>query len=192
MKRLVLALVLTLATSTGALAQTVPLGTPLTMVPQPGTSQTANLIFDAMMAVARSASTNPPASQAASLSYQHALQSYNTGDIANANAQAIAALNAANASQAVPTPVLRSTIPQTSAMQTSPFPLPGGSVAQIDADAFVAQARGAVAACRAAKSPNTAAAATNLAAAQTDDQAGRYMNVRVEARAAVNLCASAR
>jgi len=59
------------------------------------------------------------------------------------------------------------------------------------ASAVGAQARGAVAACSAAKSPNTAAATTNLAAAQNDAAAGRYMNVRVEARAAVNLCASA-
>jgi hypothetical protein len=191
MKTLILALALTLATSTSALAQIPPLGTPLNTVPTPGTSQTANLLFDAMMAVAHAASTNPAASQAAGLAYQHALQSYNTGDVTGANAQAISALIQANGAQPTQIPVLKSTIPQTSAVQTAPFPIAGGSVAQVDADAFVAQARGAVNACTAAKSPNTTAAATNLAAAENDAAAGRYMNVRVEARAAVNLCAAA-
>jgi hypothetical protein len=190
MKAIILALVLILATSTGARAQTVPLGTPLNMAPQPGSSQTANLLFEAMMAVAHAAATNPAASQAASMAYQHALQSFNTGDVNNANSQAISALNAANASQPTQIPVLRSTIPQTSLVQTAPFPIAGGNVAQVDADAFVAQARFAVNKCTAAKSPNTGAAETNLAAAQNDAAAGRYMNVRVEARAAVNLCAS--
>ncbi len=182
MKALALALTLILATSTSALAQVPPPpGTPLNMPPQPGSSQTANLLFDAMMATAHAAATNPAAAQAASMAYQHALQSYNTGDLTGANEQAISALNAANAAQPTQIPVLRSTIPQTSAVQTAPFPLAAGSAAQ----------RGAVAACTAAKSPNTAAAATNLAAAQNDAAGGRYMNVRVEARAAVNLCASA-
>jgi hypothetical protein len=186
MKHLVLAITLFAAATAGAVAQTVPLTTP----PQPGANPTASLIFDAMMATARAASTNPAAAQAAALASQHAVQSYNTGDLANARAQAIAALNAANRSQPTPIAELRSTIPQTSALQTAPFPLAGGSVAQIDADAFVAQARGAVAACRAAKSPNAQAAAANLAAAEKDGQAGRYLNVRSEARAAVDLCAA--
>jgi hypothetical protein len=191
MKALILALTLILATSTSALAQVAPPpGTPLNMAPQPGSSQTANLLFEAMMAVAHSAATNPAASQAASMAYQQALQSFNTGNVTGANEQAISALNAANASQPTQIPVLRSTIPQTSMVQTSPFPIAAGTAAQVDADAFVAQARGAVAACTAAKSPNTAAAATNLAAAQNDAAAGRYMNVRVEARTAVNLCAT--
>ena len=190
MKALVLALTLILATSTSALAQVPQPGSP-NLAPQPGSSQTANLLFDAMMAAAHAAATNPAASQAASMSYQQGVQNYNAGNITAANEQAISALNAANAAQPTQIPVLRSTIPQTSAVQTAPFPLAAGTAAQVDADAFVAQARGAVAACTAAKSPNTAAATTNLAAAQNDAAAGRYMNVRVEARAAVNLCASA-
>jgi hypothetical protein len=190
MKAIILAIILTLATSTSALAQTVPPGTPLNMAPQPGSSQTANLLFEAMMAVAHSAATNPAASQAASMSYQQALQSFNTGNVQGANQQAISALNQANAAQPTQIPVLKSTIPQTSMVQTSPFPIAAGTAAQVDADAFVAQARGAVQACTAAKSPNTGAAASNLAAAQSDAAAGRYMNVRVEARAAVNLCAT--
>ena len=106
-------------------------------------------------------------------------------------AQAIQALIEANRPQFAPIPIIASTIPATSALQTAPFPLAGASIAQIDADAFVAQARGAVAACRAVRSPNAAAAAENLAAAERDYRAGRYLNVRAEARAAVDLCAGA-
>ena len=87
--------------------------------------------------------------------------------------------------------MLRSTIPQTSALQTQPFPLAGGSVAAIDANAFVAQARGAVAAC----------ARAQLAEHERRDAAPRRGRARrkgrplperrTEARAAVDLCAAA-
>ncbi len=87
--------------------------------------------------------------------------------------------------------MLRSTIPQSSYLQTSPFPIAGGSVAQVDAAAFVAQARGAVAACESRNSANTPAASADLAAAQRDLKAAQYLKVRDEARAAVNLCAGA-
>jgi hypothetical protein len=179
-------LALVLVASLGAIARAQTLN-----VAPPPTTPTANLIFQAMMATARAASTNPAAAQAAQIPYQHAVQSYNSGDVANARAQAIQALIEANRPQPVTIPVLRSTIPTTSALQTAPFPIAGASVAQIDADAFIAQARGAVAACRAAKSPNSSAAAVNLAAAEKDDAAGRYLNVSSEARAAVDLCAAA-
>ncbi|BDE07038.1 hypothetical protein WPS_23140 [Vulcanimicrobium alpinum] len=178
---------LTLALAAGAAGQTVPLTTP----PQPGANATANLIFDAMLATARANATNPQAGAAAALSYQHAVQRYNVGDLANARAQAGQALIAANRAAPLVIPELRSTIPQTSALQTAPFPPAGGSVAQVDADAFVAQARGAVANCAALRSPNTAAAAAKLSSAQGAARGGRYIEVRSDARAAVDLCAAA-
>jgi hypothetical protein len=190
MKTLTLALALGFLASLGAVAtaQVVPLGT----APPPSSTPTANLIFQAMMATARAASTNPTAAAAAQIPYQHAVQSYNTGDMENARSQAIQAMIEANRQPPVNIPVLQSTIPTTSALRTNPFPIPGASVAQVDANAFVAQARAAVAACQAAKSPNASAAASNLAAAEKDAAAGRYINVTSEARAAVDLCASAR
>jgi hypothetical protein len=87
--------------------------------------------------------------------------------------------------------VLPSTIPQTSYLRTQPFPVAGASVAALDANAFVAQARGALMACQARSSPNTGAATQRLAAAERDAKAGRYQDVRVEARAVVDLCAAA-
>jgi hypothetical protein len=175
MKRLLLALALVGATTVGAFAQTVPAGPP----PPPG-RPTANLILDAMMATAR-ASLNPSV----------AIQRYNMGDINGARSAAIQALIEANRTPQTNISVLRSTIPQTSYLQTQPFPIAGGSVAAIDANAFVAQARGAVAACQSRSSPNTAAAAQQLSAAERDAKAGRYQDVRTEAHAAVDLCAAA-
>jgi hypothetical protein len=180
------ALLLAAAMNAGALAQTVPFGTP----PAPGTP-TANLVLDAMLAAARAASINPSAAQSASLNANAAIQRYNTGDHNGARSAAIQALIEANRLPQTSIPVLQSTIPQTSALRTQPFPIAGGSVAAIDAGAFVAQARGAVAACQARSSPNTAAATQQLNAAIGYEKAGRYQNVTTAARAAVDLCAAA-
>jgi len=184
--KLLFALVLAGTMSAGALAQTVPAGTP----PNPGTPS-ANLVLDAMLAAARAAAINPSQAQSAQLNANAAIQRYNMGDVNGARAAAIQALIEANRVPYTANPVLQSTIPQTSYLKTQPFPIAGGSVAAIDANAFVAQARGAVAACTALKSPNTTAATQQLAAAERDAQAGRYQNVRAEARAAVDLCAAA-
>jgi hypothetical protein len=188
MKQLALAIILTLAATGGAFAQaTVPIGTP----PVAG-RPTANLVLDAMMATARAAATNnPSAAQAASLNTSAAVQRYNQGDEAGARSAAIQALIEANRTPPTANPILRSTIPQTSYLQTQPFPIAGGSVGAIDAQAFVAQARGAVAACASRNSANTSAATQQLAAAQRDAQAGRYLPATTEARAAVDLCAAA-
>ncbi len=186
MKRLVLTLGLVLATAAGASAQTIPIGRP----PAPG-RPTANLVLDAMLASARAASVNPTAAQSASLNAAAAVQRYNMGDLNGARSAAIQALIEANRLPQTEIPVLRSTIPQTSALQTQPFPLAGGSIAAIDANAFVAQARGALAACTARNSPNAGAAAQRLASAEQAEKAGRYQDVRTEARSAVDLCAAA-
>jgi len=188
MNRLLLTAALALATTTTAFAQaTTPIGTP----PPPG-RPTANLVLDAMMATARAAATNPAAAQAASLNTSAAFERYNMGDLNGARAAAIQALIEASRVQPGTTiPILRSTIPQTSALQTQPFPLAGGSVGAIDAHAFIAQARGAVAACASRNSANTAAATQHLTNAQRDEQSGKYLDVTTEARAAVDLCAAA-
>ena len=184
MKRPLLTLAVAAATTATAFAQTVPPG------PPPG-RPTANLILDAMLATARAASVNPGAAQPASLNTTVAIQRYNAGDINGARSAAIQALIEANRLPQTSIPVLRSTIPQTSYLQTQPFPIAGGSVAAIDANAFVGQARGALAACQSRNSPNTAAASQRLADAERDAKAGRYQDVRAEARAAVDLCAAA-
>jgi hypothetical protein len=192
MKRLLLALILSAATSTAALAQAVPLAPviPPAPAPAPG-SPTANLVLDAMLATARAASLNPTAAQSASLNSAAAIQRYNMGDMNGARSAAIQALIEANRLPQANIPVMVSTIPQTSALQTQPFPIAGASVAALDANAFVAQARVAVAACAQRSSPNTTAATQHLNNALGDQKSGRYQDVRTEAKAAVDLCAAA-
>ena len=184
MKRLVLAAVLAATMNAAAFAQALPPG------PPPG-RPTANLILDAMLATARAASINPSAAQSASLNTSAAIQRYNTGDINGARFAAIAALIEANRLPQTTIAPLRSTIDRTGSLQTQPFPIAGASVAALDANAFVAQARGAVTACRSRGSPNVVAATQRLAAAERDLNAGRYQDVRGEARAATDLCAAA-
>ncbi len=185
----VLALALALALGADASAQvTGPLPNP----PQPGANQTSNLIFDAMMAVARAAATNPQGAQSAAMSYTQAVNSYNMGDVNRARTAAIQALMSANQPQHPTAIATIQPFTPTTAYQSNPFPLAGGSVAQVDADAFVAQARGAVQACVATRAPTTALAQQRLAAAEREDKAGRYQDVRVDAKAAVDLCAAAR
>jgi len=186
MTRLLLSLALAAAMSGPALAQTVPIGTP----PPPG-RPTANLVLDAMMATARAAAANPSAAASAQFNTSVAIQRYNMHDYNGARSAAIQALIDANRLPQTEIPVLRSTIPQTSYLQTQPFPIAGGSVAALDANAFIAQARGAVAACAQQRSPNTGAATQHLNNAIGDEKAGRYQDVRTEAKAAVDLCAAA-
>ena len=186
MTRLLLTLALAAAMSGSAFAQTVPIGTP----PPPG-RPTANLVLDAMMATARAAAVNPSAAASAQFNTSVAIQRYNMHDYNGARSAAIQALIDANRLPQTEIPVLRSTIPQTSYLQTQPFPIAGGSVAALDANAFVAQARGAVAACAEQRSPNTGAATQHLNNAVGDEKAGKYLDVRTEAKAAVDLCAAA-
>ena len=183
------ALALVLALNAGASAQ---VSGPLPNPPQPGANRTSNLIFDAMMAVSRANTTNPQAAQSAAIAYAQAVNSYNTGDFNRARTAAIQALiNANQPQQTTQTPTIVPFTP-TTAYQTNPFPLAGGSIAQVDADAFVAQARGAVNACVQAHASTTQLAQQRLAAAEREDKAGRYQDVRVDAKAAVDLCAAAR
>jgi len=186
MTRLLLSLAMAAAMTGTALAQTVPIGTP----PAPG-RPTANLVLDAMMATARAAAANPSAAASAQFNTSVAIQRYNMHDYNGARSAAIQALIDANRLPQTEIPVLRSTIPQTSYLQTQPFPIAGGSVAALDANAFVAQARGAVAACTEQRSPNTGAATQHLNNAVGDEKAGKYQDVRTEAKAAVDLCAAA-
>lgn len=186
-----LALALALAAALGADASAQVAG-PLPNPPQPGANQTSSLIFDAMMAVARANTTNPQAAQSAALSYTQAVNNYNTGDFNRARTAAIQALINANQPQQTTAIAVIPPFTPTTAYQTNPFPLAGASVARVDADAFVAQARGAVQACVAAHAPTAALAQQRLAAAEHEDKAGRYQDVRLDAKAAVDLCAAAR
>lgn len=194
MRRALLAVALAAGTAAGASAQVVG---PVPNAPPPGINQTATLLFNAQLAVSRAAAQTAQDAlaaqnaQAASLAYQQAIQRYRAGDVAGARTAAIQALLYAD----------RSTLPQPIPTLQPPAPgyappagllLLGGNVGQIDAAAFVAQARGAVAACVAAHDPRAATAAAKLGAAERAQRAGNWNAARAAAHDAVDLCASAR
>jgi hypothetical protein len=184
-RRLLLAVLLGAATTTVATAQ-VPTGV---RVPTPpvGTSSTATLLFNAMMSVARAAATNPQAATAAALNYSVALQRYGAGDLNGAQASAIRAMVEANTPQTTTIPTIAPLVPGEHPRIDT---YPADSLAEIDADASVARARGVVAACAAQRLPGARRAATLLADAQTEDAAGRWLNAKVDAASAIDLCAT--
>jgi hypothetical protein len=132
----------------------------------------------------------PTASHAANLDTSAAIERYRMHDFAGARSAAIQALIDANQpSPSTLRPLQPITAPP-SYVQTQPPPLLG-TVSSIDADAFVAQARGSVQACRDERSKSTAAASAQLARAERDRRAGKFATAETEARRAVDLCAPA-
>ena len=191
MKLVPAAAVLVLASFGSAAAQVRPI-VPISQPPPYGANQTANLLFQTQLAISRAASANPQAAQSAALSYQQAVQRYNAGDVTAARTAALQALMSANAQVPHPIPTLRA-LPPTSGGALGPLVnVNGGNVAAIDAQAFIGQARGAVAACVTANDPHTAQAETQLAAALRAEGANDYNAVRAAAKKAVDLCSAAR
>jgi hypothetical protein len=185
MRRLLLSLLLGAATTAVATAQ-VPTGV---RVPTPpgATNSTASLLFNAMMSVARAAATNPQAATTAALNYSVALQRYGAGDLNGAQSSAIRAMIEANTPQTTTIPTIAPLVPGEHPRIDT---YPADSLAEIDADAFVARARGVVAACTTQHLPAARRAAVLLADAQTDDAAGRWFNAKVDAASAIDLCAT--
>jgi hypothetical protein len=151
-----------------------------------GTSSTANLLFTTMMSIARAAASNPQAASAAALNYSVALQRYGSGDLNGAQSSAIRAMIEANTPQQTTIPTI---VPFVPGEHSRVFAYPASSLAQIDTDAFVAQARGAVAACATAHRPDAKRASALLDAAQRDDAMGQLFNAKVDAKSAIDLCA---
>lgn len=188
MNRILLALVLVLATPVAASAQvTGPLPNP----PPLGSNQTATLLFNTQMEISRQANSNPQGAQQAAVNYQQAISAYQRGDIQTSQAAALQAMmNLNHPSVAAPTPVV-TPLPPTNYGAIPNRLLATGDVASIDANAFIGEARGAVAACVAQQDPAAGGAQAQLANAIRANQTGKYSAASGFARNAVNLCAAA-
>jgi hypothetical protein len=183
MKRFLITLALVASTATAASAQVTG---PLTPAP-PQTGVTSRLLFNAMLSTAQAAASNPTAAQAARVNYEAASAQLRMGNPAAARASAMAALGAANAAPVASPiqpmqPYVAPNIPQSIVVP--------GTIASINADAFVAAARGSVNNCVAAKSPNAPLAQQRLATAERDNAAGQYGKVVASAQSVVDLCAA--
>ncbi len=139
------------AAGASAGAQTTTIGKP----PNPNANQTSELVWSAMSAAARAAATNPTAAQTANLQVNAAIERYRMHDFAGARSAAVQALIDANQPA---TPALRPLQPiaprsayapaHSPYVQTAAPPLNLAGIAEVDADGFIAQARGSLQACR--------------------------------------------
>jgi hypothetical protein len=175
------------ATGIAANAQAVPAAKP----PNPTANQTSQLIWNAMSATARAAATNPSAAQAANFDTNAAIERYHQHDLAGARAAALQALIDANRPATANAVPLRPIAPTRAYVQTAPPPLNLSAIPEVDADGFIARARGSLQACREEHSSNTAAATEQLDAAAHDYQAEKFAAAQAEAKRAIDLCAPA-
>ncbi|MGD0475236.1 MAG: hypothetical protein ABSB70_18765 [Candidatus Velthaea sp.] len=187
------ALVFALCGSAGAQVAPVPIVLPQAPPPLGATGST---LFAARLAIARAAQIDPQAAQTASFVYVKAVQQYRSGNIAGANASALQALSTASQAQvlpAVPAPVPAASLAPAATQQPGVAGgLYGADAAAIDADSFLALARGTLDDCAARRDHRLAAAQSHYAQAEHDFALRNWQATRVDAKAAIDACAKPR
>jgi len=170
---------------------TVPMVLPQAPPPLGGTSST---LFAAQLAIARAQAIDPHAAQTAAFAYTKAVQQYRSGNFAGANVSALQALSTASQAQVrpsdpapLPTPALFPT--PGAQLPGSGGGLYGGDAPAIDADSFLALARGTLDACAARHDRRLAAAQADYARAEQDFALRNWQATRVDAKAAIDACA---
>jgi hypothetical protein len=178
----VLAAALTLVNAASAQVPTLPLPAP----PNTG-GQASSAIFDAMLAIARAAASNPRAAQTASFAYDAAIQQFNARDFTRSR---MSALTAISQTAAVP-------LPQPS-LYAPPIPQPSFyampnvvSPQHADAESYVALARRALLACGAPSPTPPAAVAQQFDAAVRAITARNYTAAKTDSYAVIDQCAAA-
>jgi hypothetical protein len=135
MSAAVLAAALTLVSAASAAG---PLATP-----PPAGGQASSAIFDAMLAIARAAASNPAAAQNATFSYNAAIQQFNARDFERSRMSALTAI-----SQTAAVPLPSPTLMAPPIPQPSYYPMPlVRSANQADAESYVSLARRAMMTC---------------------------------------------
>lgn len=156
-------------------------------VPPIATNPTANIIFDAMLAISRANTTNPAGAQTATFSYNAAVQQYGNGNLDGARASAMQAII-----QTARPPIVPPAPPQATNPQLAITPMPYvTNVAQADAEEFLALSRRALLACTSQQSPNLAKAQQSYTQAVQENLANRYLDVRRDSQSVIDACAPA-
>jgi hypothetical protein len=178
------AITLALATTLAGSASGQVLSNP----PPTAGGPTANAIFDAMLAIARAASSNPSGAQAATFSYQAAIQQFNAHDFDRSRASALTAIMQSG-TPALPQPTIAppQPIPQPSFLQ---MPLVVGAN-EADAESYVALARRAMTQCGAPGAAPPAAVAQDYATAAKALVAKNPSVARASSQNVVDDCAGA-
>lgn len=170
-------------------AVSVPIVLPHAPPPLGGTS---SALFAAQLAIARAQAIDPQAAQTASFAYAKAVQQYRSGNFAGANISALQALSAASQAQVqpapagVPAPALVPAMPQLPGLAGGLY---GADAAAIDADSFLALARGTLDDCAARHDRRLAGAQAHYARAERDFALRNWQATRVDAKAAIDACA---
>lgn len=155
--------------------------------PPVATNAAASAIFDAMLAISRAVNANPAAAQAASFPYAAAIQRYQAGDLSGAQREALQAWSLAGQTPfplASPAPLQ----PPNPATRLALPPLLNPP--QADAEAFLAVTRRALATCAVTDKSQRAQLQTRYENAVHAYGAGRYNDVRTDARAVIDACAT--
>jgi hypothetical protein len=159
---------------------------PLPAPPPPG-GPTASTIFDAMLAIARAAQTNPAAAQTATFSYNAAIQQYNAHDFERARMSALTAIGQTMTAPLPAPSIVAAPIPQPVYYQ---MPLLSSPV-QADAESFVGLARRALTKCGAPGADPPAAVAQEYKNASAALLAKNYAVARASSINVVDDCAKA-
>jgi hypothetical protein len=158
--------------------------------PPPRVTPTSQLLVNTNRAILRAQTVNPNLAQSAAFGYVRALQQYRAGDTAGANASAIEALSLASRAQLAPVaaPGVRPFTPDEVLPETI-LERSGPNAPQLDANQFLAVARGALMACRDRHDNVDLALAQNAYdQAQQAYRTGNYETTRFEAQAAIGAC----
>lgn len=168
---------------------------PIVLPPAPSPiDATTNVLADARLAIARAQAIDPAAAQTASFEYVAAVEQYRGGNAAAAGISALQALATAGAAQiASVTP----DVPAAPGLTSTPAQRPGtagglsgADAPAIDADAFIALARGTLSACAARHDRRLGAAQADLSRAQRDFAARDWQATRTDAKSAIDACAT--
>jgi hypothetical protein len=179
MSAAVLAAALTLGSAASAAG---PLATP-----PAGGNPASSSIFDAMLAIARAAGTNPAAAQNATFSYNAAIQQYNAHDFERSR---MSALQAISQTAAVPLPQPSLMAPPIPQPAYYPMPLVQNSN-QADAEGYVALARRSTLTCGAPDATPAPAVAAQYTTALNAILAKQYGTAARSSQAVIDQCAAA-
>lgn len=175
-------LVALLAAPAAAQTATLPLAAP-PVAPNAASSA----IFDAMLAISRATISNPAAAQAASFSYAQAMSRYQAGDLSAARREALQAIMTAGQNPLPQPPGYVLAAPPRSGSPALPAIV---NPPQADAEAFLAVTRRALATCAVTDKAQKAQLQHRYEAAVAEYGTGKYPDVRTDARAVIEACAS--
>jgi hypothetical protein len=161
---------------------------PSALPPPPTASNAASSsIFDAFLAIARAAGSNPGAVGAATLTYNTAIQQYNSGDLQHARMTALSAI-AQTAAGPLPAPSLNPPV----IPQPNYVPMPSvNNPDQAYAEGYVGLARKAVMLCGAPGAALPAGIQTQYSNSVNALVALHYVAAREAATAVIEQCATA-